>query len=103
MNLTTRLVLGRVLRQEARLVLVTMSQGEQLSLIEQLPLDQRSGTPHRHLLDAEADHLVELGLAVRTTYGVDLTMLGRVAAQVAYEARATAPGLNAYRRLKPKE
>lgn len=98
MNVTTKLELGRALRQEARLVLATMSLREQISLIEQLPLDQRPGATTRQILDEEADHLVDMGLAVRTPNGVDLTMLGRVAARVAYEARATATGLGANRR-----
>ena len=97
MNVTTKLELGRALRQEARLVLATMSHRDQMTLIEQLPLDQRPGAASRQLLDEEADQLVELGLAVRTPYGVDLTMLGRVAARVAYETRAAAPGLGGRR------
>ena len=102
MNVTTKLELGRALRQEARLVLATMSPLELDALIEQLPLEQRrmdhwSKAPHHQIIDQDADHLVELGLAVRTPYGVDLTMLGRVAARVAFESRPIAPGIGGRR------
>lgn len=97
MDVSTKLQLSRVLRQEARLVLATMSRLEQDTLIEQLPSEQRPGTPFRQILDEEADHLVQLGLAVRTPYGVDLTMLGRIAARVACESRATAPAVGVRR------
>lgn len=91
MDVSTKLQLSRVLRQEARLVLATMSRPQQDTLIEQLPSEQRPGLPSRQILDEEADHLVELGLAVRTSYGVDLTMLGRIAARVACESRRLHP------------
>jgi hypothetical protein len=85
MDVSTKLQLSRVLRQEARLLLATMSNTEQAVLIEQLPAEQRPGAANRPILDEDADRLVQLGLAVRTSFGVDLTMLGRVAARVAYE------------------
>lgn len=97
MDVSTKLQLSRVLRQEARLVLATMSRLEQDALIEQLPSEQRPGAPFRQILDEEADHLVQLGLAVRTPYGVDLTMLGRIAARVACESRTTAAVLGGRR------
>ena len=97
MDVSTKLQLSRVLRQEARLLLATMSNTEQSVLIEQLPVEQRFGTPQRPILDEDADRLVQLGLAVRTTFGVDLTMLGRVAARVAYETRANAAGVGVRR------
>ncbi len=87
MDVSTKRQLRRVLRQEARLLLATMSQTEQAVLIGQLPMEQRPGTINQPIRDAEADRLVQLGLAVRTRFGVDLTMLGRVAARVAYENR----------------
>jgi hypothetical protein len=93
MDVSTKLQLSRVLRQEARLLLATLSSTEQSLLIEQLPAQQRLGTIARPLLDEDADRLVQLGLAVRTTFGVDLTMLGRVAARVAYETRMNAAAL----------
>lgn len=93
MDVSTKLQLSRVLRQEARLLLATMSHTEQAILIEQLPAQQRSGAINRPILDEDADRLVQLGLAVRTTFGVDLTMLGRVAARVAYETHANAAGV----------
>ncbi len=86
MDVATKLQLSRALRSEARLVLATMSQTERSVLVEQRP-----GAPKRPILDEEADRLVELGLAVRTTDGVDLTMLGRIAARVAYETGSDAP------------
>ena len=98
MDLSTKLELNRVLRHEARLVLAAMSRLEQDALIEQLPAEQRPNAPYRQIIDQDADHLVELGLAVRTPYGVDLTMLGRVAARVAFESRPIAPGLGVSRR-----
>lgn len=101
MDVSTKLQLSRVLRQEARLLLATMSHAEQAVLIEQLPAEQRFGAAYRPILDEEADRLVQLGLAVRTSFGVDLTMLGRVAARVAheirYESRADAAGLGVRR------
>lgn len=90
MDVSTKLQLSRVLRQEARLLLATMSHTEQAVLIEQLPAEQRLGAANRRILDEDADRLVQLGLAVRTSFGVDLTMLGRVAARVAYENRVNA-------------
>lgn len=86
MDVATKLQLSRVLRSEARLVLATMSHGERTVLMEQRP-----GAPKRPIPHADADRLVELGLAVRTTAGVDLTMLGRIAARVAYDAGSDAP------------
>lgn len=97
MDLSTKLQLSRVLRQEARLLLATMSHTEQAVLIEQLPTEQRFGATNRPILDEEADRLVQLGLAVRTSFGVDLTMLGRVAARVAHESRTDAAGLGVRR------
>jgi hypothetical protein len=92
MDVATKLQLSRALRSEAKLLLATMSQAERAVLIEQRP-----GAPPKPILDEEADRLVQLGLAVRTPYGVDLTMLGRVAARVAYEARGAAPALGVRR------
>lgn len=88
MDVSTKLQLSKALRSEAKLVLATMSQSDCAVLVEQRP-----GAPQRPILDEEADRLVQLGLAVRTSYGVDLTMLGRVAARVAYESRANGAGL----------
>jgi hypothetical protein len=85
MDVATKLQLSRVLRTEARLVLAAMSQAEQAALMAQRP-----GLPKRPVAEDEANRLVELGLAVRTTDGVDLTMLGRIAARVAYESRTDA-------------
>jgi hypothetical protein len=93
MDVSTKLQLSRALRQEARLLLATMSHAEQSLLIDQMPTEQRPGATARPVLDEDADHLVQLGLAVRTTFGVDLTMLGRVAARVAYETRVNAASL----------
>lgn len=87
MDVATKLELSRALRSEARLLLATMSESERAVLIEQRP-----GAAPRTIPDEEADRLVQLGLAVRTPNGVDLTMLGRVAAGVAYESVASAPG-----------
>ena len=84
MDASTRLQLSRALQSEARLLLATMSLSERAVLIEQRP----GAPPPRPVPDEQADRLVQLGLAVRTPYGVDLTMLGRVAAHVAYEIRA---------------
>lgn len=102
MDVSTKLQLSRVLRQEARLVLAILSRTELAALIDQLPMDQRSAAqpphlPYRQILDEDADRLVELGLAVRTPGGVDLTMLGRVAARVAFETRTIAPGIGVRR------
>lgn len=97
MDVSTKLQLSRVLRQEARLLLATMSNTEQAVLIEQLPAEQRLGAANRPILDEDADRLVQLGLAVRTSFGVDLTMLGRVAARVAYENRVSAATVGVHR------
>ena len=97
MDISTKLQLSRALRQEARLVLATLSRTELAALIDQLPAEQRPGAAYRHIRDEDADHLVQLGLAVRTPGGVDLTMLGRVAARVAFETHPTAPGLGVRR------
>jgi len=88
MDVATKLQLSRVLQSEARLVLATLSASERTVLIA-----QRSRAPQPPILDEEADHLVEMGLAVRTPNGIDLTMLGRVAARVAYESRTNGTGL----------
>lgn len=86
MDVATKIQLSRALRSEAKLVLAAMSKSERTVLIEQRP-----GAPPRPILGEEADRLVELGLAVRTPQGVDLTMLGRVAARVAYETNELLP------------
>jgi hypothetical protein len=89
MDVATKLQLSRVLRSEALLVLATLSPSERAVLVEQLP-----GVQKRPVSDEDADRLVELGLAVRTTDGVDLTMLGRIAARVAYESGDDAPSIS---------
>lgn len=80
MDVATKLQLSRALRSEALLVLATLSPSERAVLVDQLP-----GAQKRPVLDEDADRLVELGLAVRTADGVDLTMLGRIAARVGHE------------------
>lgn len=88
MDVSTKLQLNRALQSEAKLLLATMTPGERAALIEQRP-----GGPPRSIRGEAADRLVQLGLAVRTPTGVDLTMLGRVAARVAHEARGDAAGI----------
>ena len=97
MDVATKLQLSRVLRNEARLVLATMSPAEQGVLMEQRP-----GGPKRPIPDEEANRLVELGLAVRTTDGVDLTMLGRIAARVVYETRTSGATVSEPPEITPK-